>query len=526
MYKVLLVDDEVTIIEGLKVIINWDRLKCTIAGTAQNAMDAAILADQIVPDLIISDINMLNTNGLDLIKFLREKGCPSKFILISGFSEFEYAKKAISLGVHSYILKPIDEYEMEDAIQEAIIDIESERFRDSLLRQSEIQRENYKNMIFQHMIDTDSESEAYLIELLESASITLKNLPFISLFIETSHTDKALLKENMNRISEHLRDLFERDFSGVSFRMNLSLIGAILYPKFPDLDYKRKQEVELLYAELKGCSVPIVSIAVSSLHHSKAELKKAFQEARDALSYRLLIPQSVILDFEELMKEHAQQEQIPVHLLNELDQEINDLHLEATRSKVDEICSTLQMIITKNPASFRTAALNVMLACLRNLPIINLHQNDSIGLNLLKLFDDTRKLSEVGDFKRILNKLTCVLIEAKSVKLPSKGDLIDNVKQYISENYRQDITLVSLSEHYFINPYYLSQLFKRKTGETYLSYITNVRIEKSKQLLATTNAKIYEICIQVGYVNVKYFSKIFEKYVGCKPSEYRARHHK
>ena len=109
-----------------------------------------------------------------------------------------------------------------------------------------------------------------------------------------------------------------------------------------------------------------------------------------------------------------------------------------------------------------------------------------------------------------------------SIKLmPKKNDLIDNIKEYIDAHYTENLSLPEISKHFFLNPFYLSQFFKKKSGHTYISYLTQKRIEKAKELLLEQDIKLYEVCHSVGYENIKHFSKVFEKIVGVKPSSYK-----
>jgi two-component system response regulator YesN len=105
--------------------------------------------------------------------------------------------------------------------------------------------------------------------------------------------------------------------------------------------------------------------------------------------------------------------------------------------------------------------------------------------------------------------------------IPKKSDVISEIKQYVTENFNKNISLADLSNRFYINLHYLSQLFKEKTGQTYLDFLTQVRIERSKELLEKSELKLYEICHMVGYSDATHFSKVFEKLAGCKPAEYR-----
>lgn len=249
MYTVLLVDDEKGIIDGLNILMKRYLPECDVIGCAYDGIEGYHMALDLRPDIIITDIRMLKMDGLKMIEMLVDEEIYSKFILLSGYSEFEYARKAMSLGVKFYLNKPVEEEELQDCVRSVI-----------------------------HVIDNEKEGE-----------------------------------------------------------------------------------------------------------------------------------------------ENTQQS-------------------------------------------------------------ISVEDEDSI----------------IG-----------------------KVDLITEIKQYISDNFEKKISLTDLSNRFFINSYYLSQLFKNKTGQNYLDYLTQVRIERAKDLLQRSELRIYEICEMVGYTDTTHFSKTFEKNVGYKPSEYR-----
>ena len=105
--------------------------------------------------------------------------------------------------------------------------------------------------------------------------------------------------------------------------------------------------------------------------------------------------------------------------------------------------------------------------------------------------------------------------------MPEKNDVVEAAKKYMSKNLNKNITLNDISEQFFINPYYFSQLFKKRTGESYLNYLTGLRIKRAQKLLESTDLKVYEICEMIGYTNINHFNKVFERMVGVKPREYK-----
>ncbi|WP_138750771.1 response regulator transcription factor [Paenibacillus sinopodophylli] len=254
MYTVVLVDDEMGIIEGLQVIMKRYLPECQVIGTANDGGDGYDIVLELCPDLVITDIRMLSMDGLEMVERLVNRGSNSKFILLTGYSEFEYARKGIYLGVKFYLNKPIEEEELQQCVRKVIKEIETEKTRTGI------------------------------------------------------------------------------------------------------------------------------------------QVANALGENGDS-----------------------------------------------------------------------------------------------------------------GEFDAV----------------SKKKDVISEIKQYVFDNYNQNISLSELSNRFYLNLHYISRLFKEKTGQTYLEYVTMVRIERSKELLLKSDLRIYEVCQKVGYSDLKNFTKVFEKLSGCKPSEYR-----
>ena len=147
--------------------------------------------------------------------------------------------------------------------------------------------------------------------------------------------------------------------------------------------------------------------------------------------------------------------------------------------------------------------------------IVQFEKQDSIlkELEKLKILYETANDEIKAESKTVITPMKVI---------SEKNDMIDNIKEYIDTHFAENLSLPAISEHFYLNPFYMSQLFKKKTGHTYISYLTKKRIEKAKELLLEQDIKIYEVCHNVGYENVKHFSKVFEKLVGVKPSSYKA----
>lgn len=166
-------------------------------------------------------------------------------------------------------------------------------------------------------------------------------------------------------------------------------------------------------------------------------------------------------------------------------------------------------------------SLNLILAGIRKMPFMQFQLNEYLGRNILSL-ESISKFQTIEQLKNwIINTLKSMNELMLKETMPEKKDVIEEAKEYMNRNFTREISLNDISERFFINPYYFSQLFKKKTGETYQSYLTSLRISRAKKLLEETDLKIYEVCSMVGYSDTNHFNKVFERIAGIKPSEYK-----
>jgi two-component system response regulator YesN len=201
---------------------------------------------------------------------------------------------------------------------------------------------------------------------------------------------------------------------------------------------------------------------------------------------------------------------------------IENADIENCNTAIDHILHKLVATPGIRLPDIQLQCLNIFMAGIRKVGPMPIQINEQLGKSLLPL-EGISRFRTLDQLKQWLLQVIQSIIELKTLhNIPAKNDLISDVKEYISQNFGQNLSLAVLANRFFINPFYLSQLFKEKAGETYLNYVMKVRINKAKELLKTTHLKIAEVCESVGYTDTKYFSKLFEKLTGCKPSEYKS----
>ncbi|WP_426452449.1 helix-turn-helix domain-containing protein [Paenibacillus sp. S-38] len=410
--RVVLVDDEKGIVDGLQKLMGRYIPECEIAGVAYNGLEGAQLIQACKPDIVITDIRMPHADGLDMIAMLQEAGCKAKYILLSGYADFEYARKGMRLGVQHYINKPVEEEELRESVYEAMEQIRVER--------GDMQQiDNLKSVLLQHtlrdLIDAGGDNPGYVRELLQSADIPLTHTSFVCVLLEFD----SPMNPGADIGFDSVFSLVDRAFSAFGgvypFRYTAAQ-GAVLVTEEGSIAYGELVDAlhglkEALWQELQLS----MAAGVGTVKEQAVDIRLSFEEARHALTFSMGKGAGAVSPYAEYYRnEHA---------------------------------------------------------------------------------------------------------------LSRKKDTIAEIKAYVEEHFHEPISLADLSARFYINPYYLSQLFKQKTGDTYLNYLVQIRMNKAKELLAMTDQKVYEICQAVGYSDSQYFSRLFEKSTGCKPSEYRRRTH-
>jgi len=367
-YSVLLIDNEPLIIEGMRILVKTYLANVGDIHVAYSGEDGVTAALEHMPDVVITDIRMSDMDGLGMIKVLKEHGCRSRFIIMSGYEEFDYAKQAIALGVDEFLTKPIEEEELINAWNKTT---------------GKIKEDGDSNFIH------DLQGNAMLA------------------------------------MSEY-RDELEKG-NGIQHQNDIISSGEV-------------GELEL-------------AIALSDITGCKKVIERIFQS------------------IEEKGISHKESKLVAIKIVMHGIRKVSHVELEG------------------------------------NQYILRLNTLDRLRNN------NQRKIWVIETFDK--------LIKSKSEISKNTVDVITAVKEYIMTNYSMDISLNDISGRFFINPTYFSGLFKKKTGMTYMKYLTMVRVHKAKKLLDETEMKIYEICEAVGYSDVNHLNRMFEREYGMKPFEYR-----
>jgi len=529
MLKVIVADDEIRICKLIINLINWEELGMEIVGVADNGIDALRLIEEEEPDLIITDIRMPGYDGLEMIEKAKELNDQLEFIIISGYEEFAYAQRAMEFGVKDYLCKPISKEGLLKALSRAREAIARKRQQNDLEKEYQVIKQDVgkirssflKNLIF---YGGDGEKAYSRKELNQNHYFHFRDGSFrvIGFKIDGRDLEKKNLEEFLAKLAESLRSSLPE----LTYDAELTHQGSSLYV-LANYGPEAKAPIEAVLRKILNeakISLPpfglMLTIGLGEEVEDLTALHAAIASAKKAIDDRVVKGIGRLIEasrsdpgrtynedhFCEFTKEFTK----AVELLDpeEIEKVINTLKSDLGREKVGG--SEIKRLVREIG--------NTYYITLRN--------------NKVKLTDgsaEQRQLETVIDncysldllFQELGKHFTASI--AKLVKDNTQKNLgqIRQAKLYIEANYMKNLTLEELGSYLGFNPSYFSSLFKKETGYSFLEYLSKVRMEKAKELLKEPGLRIQDVCLMVGYNDVKYFTKLFIKHTGMKPKEFR-----
>ncbi|SDW04355.1 response regulator [Paenibacillus sp. PDC88] len=509
-FKVLLIDDEPLALEGLQLLIPWENLGFEVCGVCTNGAEGLKQLEELRPDLVMVDIHMPVMDGLEMIEEWRRRGHQStKFIILTGYSDFHYARKALKYRVSRYLLKPLDEEQAEQEIRQMGQELMKEQKQHYIGQVA--RREQEHLMLKKALIGEElSSEETSLLESLSQSS-DLWNV----CLIQGSWEDYA-------RWSNIAEECLNGSKAMYMIRLQYNLVSIV----YEDVDLKVlvtgdtvQKRLEELARRLAGFRVFMAmgeaESSLTRISHSRAAAEKAllhaFYEADKTL----------IMDYNELKDVAFQWHYDQVQLLEKI--------LRAFQL-IDH--SAYQSVVVLIEQSFRKLRVHPDEA--RKFVIYVLHEIRAyMGVQLgedagspSSLLFDIPNLDEVlltfNDLIVMLQSCgrVCFELLLKENAYEAQG-IVQDINDYIHAHYREGLTIKKLAEHFFMHPAYLGQLLIRKNGIGFNELLHNLRIKEACRLLQTNQYKNSEVSEKVGYSSYHHFLKHFEKRLGTSPNEYK-----
>ena len=486
MYKAMIVDDETLITEGLKNLIDWEKLNISVLYTAENGKDALKKFRQNPVDIVI---NMPLINGIDLLTQIKDINQNIKCIILSGYEDFNYAKSAISIGVEAYILKPIDEEELKKTLIKIVNKLDEDKNNKKI---------NIKKHTILKSILNNVATKKDLIETKEKIKINLQDSLYVTAILVIKEGFKTIDFKYIEK-TEVLYDDYGRLILINSFEKTTPLAQIKCFYEDILKDIKTKYKYD-------AC------IAIGTVVDDINMLSKSFKTANQVKKNIIKTGFNLCLTDEDL------KETVTLYFENELN-EINRIIIENDKNKIlsyiDEILDN-KNLTPQNIYDFATKVL-ILYDNFKSKFKIDNDENDVLGSLIINVLNFTN-ITDIKDYLK--NKLIYLIdyIANEKVRL---SPIIRRIVKCVNENYNQDLSLKSLSLEYNVNTSYLGQMFTREMGIQFSDYLNKIRNAVAKDLILNTNKKISDISKEVGYLDTSYFYRKFKKYYGVTPSTLR-----
>ncbi|GAA0847377.1 response regulator [Bifidobacterium pullorum subsp. gallinarum] len=512
MLRVLIVDDEPKLREGLKSIVPWGELGYQIVGTAANGSEALEKHRHLAPDVMLVDIRMPGMDGLRLIEAIRTVDAAIHMLILSGYADFDYAKRAISHRVDGYLLKPVDEEELRQYLLQIKEAIEQEQEWRTLNRAaSDMSREQF----IQTWFSQESKPDPALRQIAEKMGL-LWNHYQVLLIHDHRHVESG--QEGSHLLKNRLIEAFEEQGHGVVFSIH-DYIG-ILMP-IPVLTAGGRKELLQMAEGAASLAGTSITSSLGRQAHRLEEVPSSYRCAKERIRERFFYAPGELLfsgseRFAGDISRDEQQPYDPLQWMEQLYYAVDVGNVEVQRNLLRSAAYAMvhegysEEGMKRSFVALLTGVYNKLMQHHTELQSRTKEYSDRIAA----IFRQRTAHDLCQHSSQFLEEL---------IWQAGKGGRDQEMKRImdlIQRNYSENIKLETLASVFNYNSAYLGKMFKNTTGEYFNTYLDKVRISKAKDFLKQ-GMKVYQVAEKVGYTNVDYFHSKFKKYVGTSPSNYR-----
>lgn len=522
MYKVLIVDDEQKICLLIKHLIDWNNLGIKLVGMAHNSSDAMKIVAETNPDIVFTDIRMPGQDGLELIRLIKAKDEKIDFIIISGYRDFDYARRAIQYGAEDYILKPIKKIDLENAIQRIVERRDSRNYLNnqnaSIIRNSFIERLVNSSCEEVNFINPDLFNTKYDLNF-NKPDYFAYSLKIDVLWEEVEHYDDYLKKR--------ILPVIENSFSSSDINHCSCVVDDIIYGIIncdANDHSKLKQLMRYIILDIKNLTgldkETHITIGLSTNTNKIETISEKFKESTQAVQNRLLAGVDRVIEFIPTTKaatvndyvSQALQQKIIMTMDTLLHENLGPLLNEIEKTVLETRYSTGLVCLEVCNRIFELFIMKA--ATILESELVNELRNDYTSKSRMAPSIQGLVLVLQEFINRVFN------LSISSIRKREKKPIQD-AKIFINNHYSEQLSLEDVAQHVGLNPSYFSYFFKKETGITFVEFITLMRFENAKALLVDGKDCISDIAKAVGFNDDKYFSNVFRKLSGISPSQYR-----
>ena len=527
-YSVLLVDDEEEVFQVIIKKLDWEAIGFRIAGYAKNGVEALEMAEELQPDVVMTDIKMPYMDGLTLCRKLKDQYQQIKLIIFSGFDEFEYAKEAIKAEVEEYILKPINANELREVFVRIKTNLDKEldekrnidKLRSYYIESLPLLQENFYTSVLEGKIPSES-IRTYALNY----QIDLKGPYYLVTVLHISKTGMDTEAMNPLLLAVSVKKLTEEQLNGKWNSRTVVYLGdLIVISQLDEEDTRVYTDTmdKICKLALRVCNAKVTA-GIGHLRSRVEDLSLSYQGAKSAVSYRVLYGTSRAINIAEIDPQETVDTPWEQPGIKKILKCVKMGDVEALRETEEEFIRELSAR-KMSPSRFQLLMIELLSELYRfgNENQISMEQ---IFGDRINMYQQLQQMESPDAVKRWLEDC-CVKMQQQiqTDRQDTTKSFVARAVEYVQEHYGdKDLNIETICNYLNVSSAYFSTVFKKETGKTFIGYLTDLRMEQAVDLLITKQEKTYMIADKVGYTDPNYFSYVFKKQFGMSPSKYKAK---
>lgn len=533
MYKMIVVDDESWIRERLIHTIDWDELGIKVIGEASDGEEALKISKELLPDIILTDIRMPVFDGLEFTKRLKESNITAKVVIISGYNDFEYARKAIKLGAFDYILKPVEDSDLINVIERCLEQINLEKRKEVLFKKADRQIKEsqpvLKEKFFSNLVNGYFKNEKDIVAELEYFGIKNNNLNHICFIIQIDDFEAVtqekkpdnlliqfvlcnITKDFNNRLGEN--ELFFSHSGEVVCIISSANEEAVLTRQIMSISNGIRKMVKKVLEYT-------VTIGIGETYTNIFSISESYRQAKQALLHKAYLGKDRIYDIRSIDIQH-----MPVfYKLYDTETLVNNIKTGKKEHALANLDTIIKDVSSSNnnirPVDLKFIYIDIVNSIFKT-SIEGKSSNEDFSDFSFNFFEQLNKIQTINEIHVWLSDTIIRIIDyLEKSQSSKKRKIVNKAVEYIENHYEEPMALNDVAEKMFLNASYFCKIFKDEIGESFTRYLMKLRVQKAIKLMNDPTLKIYEIAQKVGYDDVQYFTKIFKSLQGISPMQYR-----
>lgn len=532
MIKVLIADDELRICELIFRLIDWESLGMSVIAVAHDGRETIKIIKNEMPDIVITDIRMPGYNGVDVIRIGKEYNSDIQFIIISGYSQFDYAQNAIHYGVSDYLLKPVKAEGLTKALLRIKSRIDKNNQMYSQVKKAWTLEQQNRRLYREQLImeiahgkgfdvltkDMNTLNEQYKYEFIPG---------FFTIVIVKADGLNFEEKTESSFLYEKIQQSLSFAFAPVMQEMQGTMLdnGTYIFlfnyeNEYAEIESQIHRLLNQMLLQKDVFKKLHLTIGLGKRVNCLAEVGKSYETAYLAIKDRILVGTDRIIEGKEKIVVQDYKDYF-LHTVRELENVVENLDDKRISDIIQEWGTALSKDKEINGYQIEQSAKALVNSYLLSMQKNNytLDEDDNLLKDFMKSIENCISLGEIQEL--LSGTLEQSLSEYRHKRALSGSKPIRDAKEYIRNNLAGNLTIQEVSEYVGYSSAHFSVRFKQECGITFSDYVMESRIEKSKELLKNTRETIESIAAAVGYSDVKSFTKNFKKYTEVKPSQYR-----